>query len=66
MDAEGNKSGWSEAVSVTLPEYDPVGVSSVNSVNSTSGRFFDLQGRRVSSTARRGIYVVDGKKVVIK
>lgn len=66
VDAEGNKSGWSEAVSVTLPEYDPVGVSSVNSVNSTSGRFFDLQGRRVSSTARRGIYVVDGKKVVIK
>ena len=29
-------------------------------------KFFDLQGRRVSGAAKKGIYIVNGKKIVIR
>lgn len=30
------------------------------------GEYYDLQGRKVQSTAKKGVYIINGKKVVIK
>ena len=45
-------------------ENDPTGISTMDATPST-GRIFDLQGRRVT-TPRKGLYIVSGKKVVLK
>jgi hypothetical protein len=42
----------------------PVGIMTVNA-EKQNGQFFDLQGRRVVKPAK-GLYIVDGKKAVIK
>jgi hypothetical protein len=49
-----------------------IGVTNTNSTNDTN-LIYDLQGRRVGSTfnvqrstLKRGLYIVNGKKVVIK
>jgi len=43
----------------------------INAVNGSEfmgngSEVYDLQGRRVSGTAQKGVYVVNGKKTVIK
>ena len=41
------------------------GIGAVVNGTSTNGQGYDLQGRKVSSqTARKGVYVVDGKKIL--
>ena len=45
-------------------EEDPVGIADVKT-DSKNVVIFDLQGRRVAKTAK-GLYIMDGKKVVIK
>jgi hypothetical protein len=40
------------------------GVVGVNGVG--DGSFYSLDGRRVAKPAQKGVYVVNGKKVVIK
>ncbi len=41
------------------------GINSLQSDATQNGSIYDLQGRRVTS-ARKGLYIVDGKKVMIK
>lgn len=41
------------------------GITNVNRETITNNRYYDLQGRRVSSP-KPGLYIVNGKKVVIK
>ena len=41
-------------------------ISIENAQPATSSAVYDLQGRRVSGTAQKGVYVVSGKKVIIK
>lgn len=45
------------------------GISEANGKGTTSDRAYDLQGRRVSVTkgqVKKGLYIINGKKVVIK
>ena len=35
-------------------------------VSQSTGRTYDLQGRRVNKATQKGVYIVDGKKVMIK
>ena len=44
----------------------PTGVSSLGEEALPANRIYDLQGRPVDSPQRRGLYVVDGKKVVVE
>ena len=44
---------------------DATGISNVNVNENMNGSVFDLQGRKVS-TPGKGLYIVNGKKVVIK
>ena len=48
-----------------LPEIIPTGINSVDAT--TEGDvIFDLQGRKVTRPTKRGVYIVNGRKVVIK
>jgi hypothetical protein len=42
------------------------GISDVESLYSVPAALFDLQGRRIVGTPKRGIYVKEGKKYVVK
>jgi len=41
-------------------------LGSVQERGTVNGEIFDLQGRRVNGTAQKGVYIVNGKKTVIK
>ena len=60
-----------DEVMVVNPNYDPTStaIREVNTTTVKTGRIYTLDGRfagNVSSLLRPGLYVVDGKKVVIK
>lgn len=51
----------------SLTVADPSGISEIVNGLSANRKYFDLQGRRIiGSAARKGMYVVDGKKVIVK
>lgn len=60
---EGNPSGAFETVKPTL---DPTGIEMVHGerfmVN--DAQVYDLQGRRVAQPAAKGIYIINGKKII--
>ena len=41
-------------------------IESIEDHQATDGRWFDMQGRRIDKPQKRGLYILDGKKVVIK
>lgn len=46
---------------------DPAGIEAVHSSESTANVYYDLQGRMVSrEQMKRGLYIVNGKKMVIR
>lgn len=46
---------------------DPSGISEIVKGQSANRKYFDLQGRRIiSSAVKKGMYVVEGKKVIVK
>ena len=44
----------------------PSGIVSVDSEAKTDGPLFDLQGRRITTPPSKGIYIRNGKKVILK
>ncbi|MCR4994861.1 MAG: M6 family metalloprotease domain-containing protein [Bacteroidales bacterium] len=66
IDAEGNKSVWSNVIHLTM-SYDEVSVASVQTGVHPSLVTYDLSGRRVrSNSLSRGIYIQNGQKFFIK
>ena len=66
IDADGTKSDWSNAISVTLPSDDDR-ITITRSDASPSGILYDLSGRRVKTNQlSRGIYVRDGRKFYVQ
>ena len=66
IDADGTKSDWSNAISVTLP-LDDDRINATRSDASPSGILYDLSGRRVKTNQlSRGIYVREGRKFYVK
>jgi hypothetical protein len=49
---------------------DTTGIETVNSeeriVNSGGDAWYDLQGRRIDKPTKKGLYILNGKKTVIK
>jgi hypothetical protein len=64
VDAEGNRSAWSESVSVVLTQ--EVAVNDLKVATFKASAAFDLTGRRVAVPAKGRVLVIDGKKVVLK
>lgn len=49
-----------------LEAYYPTGIQKTLNEKSTMSSFYDLSGRRLSKEPQKGVYIRDGKKVVIK
>ena len=54
-----------EAIICTYYLNDPTGVEEVKAENGKVKAIYDLQGRKVETTSK-GIYIIDGKKVLVK
>lgn len=66
---EGNTSIWVIWDNMELTYYgseDPTGIAAVRSVDSARKAIYNLQGMRVENASRAGVYVKDGKKIVVK
>ena len=51
----------------SLTVTDPSGIGEIVNGQSANRKYFDLQGRRIiSSAVKKGMYVVEGKKVIVK
>ena len=64
---DGSLSTWSKVVSVTLPEDGEDGIKEIESGKWNTGNVYNLAGQSLDgSQLKRGIYVIDRKKVVIR
>ena len=45
---------------------DATGISAIENAQSTKGNYYDLNGRKVTKNTKKGLVIVDGKKVVLK
>jgi hypothetical protein len=60
--AEQSETG---AISFTATLITPTGISEVKKQREADGTIYDLLGRKVQQ-ADKGVYIIDGKKVVVK
>lgn len=44
---------------------DGIDVAKSESGKEQEGRIYDLQGRRINALPKKGLYIVDGKKIVV-
>ena len=51
-------------LSLNVSGSDITGIKSLESIQSEDGKYYDLQGRKVESTSKKGIYIHKGRKVV--
>lgn len=58
------QSDWSNSINVQLLEDEDGIEPTLNSQRSTLNSVYDLQGRKVNSQLKKGIYIVNGKKVL--
>lgn len=52
--------------SITIDNREATAISSISAQDVTDKVFFDIQGRRVQDTSKKGVYIINGKKVVVK
>lgn len=57
---------YSQTSGVFTVTEDPSGIATVSIQDGQSSAMYDLQGRRLSSGKRKGLYIVNGRKVVLK
>ncbi len=48
------------------PSEELQGIADVNHETIADNRYYDLQGRRVSSSLNKGLYILNGRKVISK
>ena len=69
-DADGKfgdfKANGGQIIDLTLVVIYPIGIESVESENVNVKGIFDLQGRKIEQITAPGLYIVNGKKVLVK
>ena len=45
---------------------NPTVIAEISNLNSQTSNLFDLQGRRIESQAKKGLYIIEGKKAIVK
>ena len=45
---------------------DILGIDEVNAADSSEQKIYDLTGRRVENMKKPGVYIVNGKKIMVK
>ena len=54
------------AISILFGDEETTGISTAVTTVPADGDWYDLNGRKVTAPTRKGIYIHNGKKVVIK
>ena len=49
-----------------IDDSEESGIEEIENSKSVNRKYFDLQGRRVNGKPARGIYIREGKKIMIK
>lgn len=62
---DASRTGSARSLSIVFEEEAVTGVNSVQGSGSKVNGYYDLQGRRVSQPTK-GLYIMDGKKIIIK
>lgn len=57
---------WDNFVLSYFGENDPVGITDVNAKELNSGEVYTMQGIKVGKPSTPGIYIVNGKKMIVK
>ena len=62
------KSGGTDGVTLWAyqTEASATGIADVKIDNTTNGAIYDLSGRRVNTPQRKGIYIQNGKKILVR
>ena len=47
-------------------EGETTGINAINAAATIEGNIYDLQGRKVAQPKKGGLYIVNGKKIVVK
>ena len=55
-----------DALLAAMEEIAPTGITGVDASVQNNGYIYDISGRRVANTNKAGIYIIGGKKVVVK
>ena len=58
--------GHVKIYSVTRSKSNAAGIELINSDTLESERWYDLQGNRIQRPTRKGLYILQGQKVVVK
>ena len=62
-----NATFWNDHADQILPKEQTTGISSIEREQSEKKTtIYDLQGRKVTEVQPNGMYIVDGKKIVMK
>ena len=54
------------SLTITKTDGEETGISEIKNIYAKAGSIYDLCGRRINDITKPGIYIVDGKKVLIK
>lgn len=57
---------WDNFVLSYFGKNDPVGITDVNAKELNSGEVYTMQGIKVCKPSTPGIYIVNGKKMIVK
>lgn len=52
------------AAQAAVSDYDPTGIVDMESIHEGNGSIFDMSGRKVSGQLKKGIYIINGRKVL--
>ena len=61
-----NNAMSADDIKAQMAEDTTTGIQSVVTGKSSDGQYYDLRGQQIASPQKKGIYIKDGKKIVIK
>ena len=61
-----NNAMTADDIKAQMAEDTTTGIQSVVTGKSSDGQYYDLRGQQIASPQKKGIYIKDGKKIVIK
>ncbi len=66
LDAVLNQTIELSRITMNFDDGEPTGIQTNNRDTITNDRYYDLQGRSVQTPAKKGLYINNGKKMVVK
>ena len=45
---------------------NPTSIAEISNIKSETSNLYDLQGRKVNAQMKKGLYIIEGKKAIVK